>query len=142
MPLPAFAWVVLRHGSYYLFLERSEKSKHWPLHWTIPWGKIEIWEDPLDCAIRETLEEVGVRVHREKILQSIEIIADYIDGEKRIYLYLTDTWEGMPENLESDVHNICEWRTLDELPYPMIPHIWAGIEWMMNHQETIHYHAV
>jgi len=128
MILPTFAGILLRHGSYYLFLKRSEKSRNWPLHWTIPGGKIENNEDPLECAIRETLEEVGVKIQPHDILQEIIVHATYIDGEKTAYIYLIDTWEGMPDNLEPGLHDAFVWKTLDELPYPLIPHIRVGVE--------------
>ncbi len=100
MILPTFAGILLRHGKYFLFLKRSEKSRNWPLHWTIPGGKIENDEDPLECAIRETMEEVGVRIQRNDIIGGTTVQASYIDGKKTVHIYLVDTWEGMPDNLE------------------------------------------
>jgi 8-oxo-dGTP diphosphatase len=142
MSLPSFSGILLRHGQYGLFLRRSEKSKHWPLHWTLPGGKVETGEDPLDCALRETLEEVGIQVHGKSILGSIEVNALYIDGEKHITLYMTDTWEGMPENLELAHHSEMLWVDLKELPYPMIPHITVGIEGLLSGKSSLSYHAI
>ena len=142
MQLPSFSGIILRHGSYYLFLKRSGKSRNWPLHWTIPGGKIENHEDPLDCAIRETAEEVGVTIEKSDIRAETIVHATYIDGEKTAYLYLVDTWEGMPDNLEPGLHDDFAWRTLDELPYPIIPHIHAGFDGILNHKTNIEYHAI
>lgn len=142
MSLPSFAGILLRHGQYGLFLRRSEKSKHWPLHWTLPGGKVEPGEDALECALRETLEEVGIRIQKNDIIGSIEVDALYIDGEKRVTLYITDTWEGMPENLELSHHSEMAWIAFSELPYPMIPHIALGIEGLLEGKTSLSYHAI
>lgn len=139
--LPVFSWIVLRHGAYFLFLKRSKKNRNWPLHWTIPGGKIEEGEDIIDCALRETLEEVGVRIKKSDILEETTVHTTYIDGEKTAHLFLVDTWEGMPDNLEAELHDSFIWKTLDDLPTPMIPHIHAGIKWIFTHQKHIEYHA-
>ncbi len=142
MTLPVFAWILLRHGSYFLFLKRSEKSKNWPLHWTIPWGKIEAWEDALECAIRETTEEVGVSIRKTDIIGDIIVHAHYIDGEKTSYIYLVDTWGGMPDNLEPGLHDEMVWKSLMDFPYPMVPHIHEWIEWILAHKKIIDYNAI
>ncbi len=142
MILPTFAGILLRHGSYYLFLKRSEKSRNWPLHWTIPGGKIEPGEDPLDCAIRETSEEVGVTIKRSDLIETIQVDAQYIDGAKTAYIFLFDTWGGMPDNLEPGIHDGFAWKVFTDLPLPMIPHIRLWIEWILEHKKTITYHAI
>ncbi len=73
MSLPFFAGIILRYGSHFLFIQRGEKSKHWPLYWGFPGGKIELGESPLDAAIREVQEEIGITVKEEDIIGSIII---------------------------------------------------------------------
>jgi hypothetical protein len=41
----------LKHGSHYYFLRRSEKSRHWPLYWGFPGGKMEIKETLFEAAL-------------------------------------------------------------------------------------------
>lgn len=94
------------------------------------------------CAIRETREEVWVQVSHDAILANITLHAHYVDGEKIIFLYLVDTWEGMPDNLEPSIHTDFVWKTFDELPYPMIPHIQCGIEWILAGETTREYYAI
>jgi len=69
------------------------------------------------------MEEVGVKIQRKDIIRETLVEASYIDGKKTAHIYLVDTWEGMPDNLEPGLHDEYVWKTLDELPYPMIPHI-------------------
>ena len=139
--LPVFSWILLRHGSYFLLLKRSKNNRNWPLHWTIPWGKIEDGETIIDCAIRETLEEVGVMIQKSDILAETTVHTTYIDGEKTAHIFLLDTWQGMPDNIESDLHDEFTWKTLEDLPSPMIPHIRAGIEWILAHKKHVEYYA-
>ena len=60
MLLPAFSGVILRHGSHFLLIQRQSNAKYWPLYWGFPGGKVEENETPLEAAIRETMEEIGV----------------------------------------------------------------------------------
>lgn len=143
--LPAFAGVLLRHGSHFLFVRRGEDTRHWPLHWTVPWGKIESWERAEDTAIRETLEEVGIIVRHINILRCNHTLAEYIDGSKEIFLFLVDDWIGMPENLEPQVHDRCQWMTLKEfeqIKEPIIPHILEAIGWLLAGKAHTQYHAI
>jgi 8-oxo-dGTP pyrophosphatase MutT (NUDIX family) len=54
--------------------------------WALPMGKMELGETPTQCAIRETLEETGVRVEPTGILGVYSDpghIVAYTDGEVR-----------------------------------------------------------
>ncbi len=69
------------------------------------------------------MEEVGVSILETDIIADMTVHATYIDGEKVSYIYLVDTWGGMPDNLEPTLHESLEWRKIEDLPYPLIPHI-------------------
>lgn len=88
------------------------------------------------------MEEVGVSIKKDDILHEMTIDAYYIDGKKTAYIYLVDTWEGMPDNIEPDIHNAYSWKTIEELPYPMIPHIRQWIEWLLAWEKYREYHAL
>jgi 8-oxo-dGTP pyrophosphatase MutT (NUDIX family) len=92
MDLPASAGVVLRHGSHYFFLRRSERSRHWPLYWGFPGGKIEEHEKEWDTAKRELLEETGVHIEPIDVVSQIRIRTRFIDGDKDFTLFLCQTW--------------------------------------------------
>lgn len=79
MSLPASAGIILRHGSHFLFIQRGDSAKHWPLHWGFPGGKIEKDESPLRGAIREVQEEIGVKIEEKNIVSTIHIMAHYIE---------------------------------------------------------------
>lgn len=52
--------------------------------WTLPGGRIETNEKPLECAIRETKEETGLEI--EIIDQVFEFFNDIIKGPYYCYL--------------------------------------------------------
>lgn len=47
-----------------LFLQRSSESKHYPLYWQLPEGKIEPNESPVEAIKRELKEEIGYQPKR------------------------------------------------------------------------------
>ncbi|GAB0175310.1 MAG: hypothetical protein HHAS10_11890 [Candidatus Altimarinota bacterium] len=137
--LPTSAGVVLKHGSHYYFLRRSERSKHWPLYWGFPGGKKEEGESLFQTAQRELLEETGVHIDDIDIQGSIIIHARYIDGERNFVLYLCNSWIGSPENLEKNIHPEDGWFTLDSLPHPILPHIEKGFFRLLDGIREIEY---
>jgi 8-oxo-dGTP diphosphatase len=58
------AMVILRSGGRYLLLKRGKapnKGKYLPVG-----GKLEPYETPVECAIRETYEETGIRIDQPR----------------------------------------------------------------------------
>lgn len=47
-----------------LLIKRSAKEHVLPNYWDIPGGTLEDGEDPIDGAIREALEETGIRIDK------------------------------------------------------------------------------
>lgn len=68
---------VVLHGDNILLI-RNAYGKGW---WNIPGGRVEQGEDPRDAAIRETSEEVGIRV------TDVEFIGSFLTH----YEYKNDT---------------------------------------------------
>jgi 8-oxo-dGTP diphosphatase len=114
-------------------------SRHWPLHWGFPGGKREDDEDIFTAAKREMQEETGVEVEEQDIISTISISAEYIDGERRNTLFLFDSWQWNPENLEPKIHSDIGWFTLDELPEPMISHVREWLFSLLDGKERLDY---
>jgi ADP-ribose pyrophosphatase YjhB (NUDIX family) len=62
--------VLLRQGS--ILLARHELGDH--VYWVLPGGEIEANETPEEAAVREMLEETGLRVEVERLL--------FVDGPR------------------------------------------------------------
>lgn len=142
MSFPHFAGVILRHGSHIFLLQRNEFSKFWPNYWGFPGGKLESDEATFDAARREIAEEIGIEISTEHIIWAIDILAHYIEGDRRNTLYLFDTFEGMPENLEPKIHSNIGWYELSNLPSPMIPHVREGLFALLDGKDFIEYDGV
>lgn len=50
-----------------LFIKRSAKEHVLPNYWDIPGGTLEDGEDPTNGAIRETLEETGIKMDKPSL---------------------------------------------------------------------------
>jgi len=66
----------------------------WSGTYSIPKGKIEDFETPLDAAIRETKEEIGIDINPEWIENKVPEIIPYKNGKgktyKKVFWYLVD----------------------------------------------------
>lgn len=136
------ASIILRHGSHFFLIQRSRDSRYWPHYWGFPGGKKEDDEDIFDAAKRELQEETGVSVDACDIISLITIEAHYIDGVRKNTLYLFDNWGGAPENLESKIHSDTGWFTLEDLPYPMIPHVKEGFFALLDGKQNLIYNGI
>jgi 8-oxo-dGTP diphosphatase len=79
-----------------------------------PGGKIEDHDgSPKEAAVRETVEETGVRPHDPEKVGEL----DFIFGEdpfQRVHVFITDSYEGTPEETE-EAEPV--WLEPKEMPY-------------------------
>lgn len=73
----------INHELNLLFEIRSENLKTQPREICFPGGKIEPGETPLECAIRETCEELNIKSHNISILGPL----DYLSLPYNLILY-------------------------------------------------------
>lgn len=88
--------VVIKKGGKFLILKKSVSDKDDANHWDLPGGGIEFGEQPFEAAVRETKEEVGMKVAITKILTtwampyidkwSIEFLVEgkWLDGQVKL----------------------------------------------------------
>ncbi|EAR10183.1 NUDIX domain-containing protein [Reinekea blandensis] len=79
--------------------------------WGFPSGKLEPGEMPLDAAIREAKEEVGVDTHE---LDHLFSLIDYKGNKHHFFLCLN--WSGELVNAESELCREVSWFPLNRLP--------------------------
>ena len=92
-----------------LLLHRNSKGR---CQWEVPGGKVEENEIPIDCAKREALEELGVKVEIQGELGSKEFEED---GYKMLYIWFKALiLSGSPSPIEVK-HDKVQYFPLDEL---------------------------
>jgi len=105
-----------------LLLERQRTFDSWAL----PHGCVDVGESALDAAIRETEEEVGVRIERARLFG---IYTDpkygvvYPNGDEVqtfTIAFVAETWSGVPRPDGDEVAEV-GFFALDALPEPIYP---------------------
>lgn len=107
-----------------LVLIGKRKGSHSPAY-SIPGGHLEMGETFEEAAIKEVLEETGLRIFSPKVICVTNNLETYkAEGKHYISVtLLTDQFEGTPVVLEPDK---CEsWQWLDPLAIPK-PHFDAS----------------
>ena len=78
-----------------------------------PGGKIDAGETPVDCAVRETREEVGIHVRNPSLMAELRFI-DRIDAQWYGYVFVANDYRGTPvESAEAEPF----WVSTDAIPY-------------------------
>lgn len=125
LPRPGVGIMLLNSKSEVLLGRRHddpEKAKsllHGEGKWTLPGGKLDFGERLDECALRETLEETGIRAGK---LKPISIADDIVHDAHFVSIgFLCREFEGEPEAREPE--EITEWRwfPVGELPSPIFP---------------------
>lgn len=97
----------------------KRKNSHGDGSWSFPGGHLEFGEDPEDCAIRETLEETGIRIRN---LRRTIYTNDIFEKENKHYitLYILAEYDsGIVKVMEPDKCERWEWFSWEELPEPL-----------------------
>lgn len=76
--LPSCA-IVFNDKKEILMAQRFNPKHIWHKKWNFPGGGIEFGENPKDTAIRETFEEVGIKI---EILSDFPIVLNYFDKNR------------------------------------------------------------
>lgn len=87
--------------------------------WCAPGGKLELYEDLLVCAMRETREESGVEVKNIRFV-GITNDLDSENGSHYLTIALRADWKsGEARLLEPDKFEKWEWFAWESLPKPL-----------------------
>ena len=112
--------VVVRKDAHTLLVRQS--AGHTLQHqWTIPWGRVQVGESPLDAALRETREEAGVDSQVIGLLGLQELPPP--QQERFALLFLARHMDGTPvgDGRETDAARYFTERDLETLGEPVEP---------------------
>lgn len=115
MILPVVAVALLRDDGHILMQRRPEGKQHGGL-WEFPGGKIDPGEGPVEAALREMEEELGVGLEAHALMPvSFAHSGEAHSGERRVLLllYVARAWSGDPVAREGQQFS---WVAPDALP--------------------------
>ncbi|MEN8236757.1 MAG: NUDIX domain-containing protein [Pseudomonadota bacterium] len=127
--------VILEHQDKVLMLHRHATGYR-DGNWCLPSGRIETHEFPLQAAIREAKEEVGVTI-APKFLHMIAVKSteDYANGipwNQIGFFFYANQWDGELINAEPHKHDKMEFFDIKNLPNNSLPVTKKGIELYLN----------
>lgn len=131
MEVPA-SYLVLEKGGKVL-LARRFNTGYMDGQYSLPAGHVDKGETFTQCMIRETEEEIGVKLEPEDV-KVAHLMHRFSGGEwgeqgYRIDVFFTaEKWEGEPRIMEADKCDDLSWFDLNELPDNVIPYIRQGLE--------------
>lgn len=87
--------------------------------WSVPGGYLEFGETFEQCAIRETMEETGVKIVDPKFIAAINNIFDN-ESHHSITIFMTASYKSNePKVIEPDKFTDVAWYDIKNLPEPL-----------------------
>ncbi len=124
--------VILNNKNEVLLQKRSRFKRVKPNVWGICGGKVDFGETTLDAGVRETLEEIGVKLNKENLKP---LIAEAIQEEK---IYCTTYYIKQNVDIEKCV---LQKEEVEEVKYFKLEELETidneGIEWLSNLKKFI-----
>lgn len=123
------SYVLIRKDNKVAFVLRSNTG--WMNgYYGLPSGKVEKQESFTEAAVREALEEIGVKVG-PKDLRFVHVMHRVNKGEGTEWVdvcFEAIKWDGEPHNAEPHVHGELAWLEPGNLPKNVVPSVRYLIE--------------
>ncbi len=123
------AYMFLERDGKLLMLRRSADAAYAAGLLCPPSGHVEAQEDVLEAAIRETDEEVGVRLSADQVRCVAVVHHRGPSGRARVgwFFAARPGWAGEPVNREPAKHSAFVWVEPDDPPADLVAYTWAGL---------------
>ena len=119
---PIAVHVMLRRGDEVLLLKRANTGYE-DGHYSVVGGHLDGGETVRQAAVRETLEEAGVRVSVENV-HVVGVMHRRTASEERIDFFVAvHRWQGEVRNREPHKCAELAWHRFEELPDNVIPYV-------------------
>jgi 8-oxo-dGTP pyrophosphatase MutT (NUDIX family) len=110
-----------------ILLSRRYRTGYMDGHYSVPAGHLDGNEPVRQAAVRETYEEIGLRIDPSKI--TFAGIFHRREGDERLDFFLhVREWVGEPANTEPEKCDDLRWADVDDLPENVIPYVRRAIE--------------
>ncbi|MGH3993818.1 MAG: NUDIX hydrolase [Pseudonocardiaceae bacterium] len=97
--------------------------------WNLPSGKLNEGEDLEAALIRESREEIDLRLRRDSVRMVTSVHYLNPEGHARIgFFFEALAWEGEPHNAEPHKCARIGWFPMEQLPDNPVPYSRAGVE--------------
>ncbi len=130
----------LKVSVYVIFLKEDKVllSRRFNTGWQdgnygLPSGHLESQETLIEALLRETAEEIGIKLNQENVtfIHVMHRKSNYID-----FFFLARNWTGDPKNMEPNKCDDLKWFPLNKLPDNMVPSVKFALE---NYQNGIQF---
>ena len=117
-----------------VLLMKRDKLTCYGEFYTVPSGHLDENESPLQCAIRETFEETGIRVNEAEFSSVIHRVGknppkkwcqsiDYMD-----FFFVCRSFTGIPKIMEPEKCSEIKYTNIDELPVNFVPYVKLALD--------------
>lgn len=112
------------------YLLHKRINSYFADHYSVPGGHIDDYETPVECVIREGMEELGVTLKPEDIKFVNVIYRSRPDkNDVRIdFCHVIESWEGEMRVKEPEKHEEPFWCVISQFPKPMVPYVEEAIK--------------
>lgn len=109
-------FLILEREGKYLFSQRKNTGYRDGFY-SLPSGHVDVGEMPTEAVVREAKEEIGINCREEDL---VCVHAMFERDNYADYYFMLRSYEGEPENLESEKCSEIYWGTLPEFEGKMV----------------------
>ena len=110
-----------------ILLQKRKGTKLWSGYYALPAGHIDKGENQYDALIREAMEELGISINLDDIINSYVVLRrNYFEIDGKVlepyidYYFEIKIYKGTPKIMESDKCDELIWCDINNLPEPFI----------------------